>query len=59
MPIVALTASGLLGTTGFYVMGSEPMLIFAFQNMYGYIYQKAGLIVALVYAWPGRWSPLL
>ncbi|MDY0091933.1 MAG: fused MFS/spermidine synthase [Candidatus Vecturithrix sp.] len=36
-----------IGTTGFTAMALELMLIFAFQNMYGYIYQKAGLIVAL------------
>lgn len=36
-----------IGTTGFAAMGLELILIFAFQNMYGYIYQKAGLIVAV------------
>ncbi|GAK58474.1 spermine synthase [Candidatus Vecturithrix granuli] len=36
-----------IGTTGFAAMALELILIFAFQNMYGYIYQKAGLIVAL------------
>ncbi len=36
-----------IGTTGFAGMASELILIFAFQNVYGYIYQKAGLIVAV------------
>ncbi|MBD3307702.1 hypothetical protein GF339_14795 [candidate division KSB3 bacterium] len=34
-------------TTGFTGIALELILIFAFQNMYGYIYQKAGLIVAM------------
>jgi spermidine synthase len=36
-----------IGTTGFAGMALELILIFAFQNIYGYIYQKAGLIVAV------------
>ena len=35
-----------IGTTGFAGMALELILILAFQNMYGYVYQKAGLIVA-------------
>jgi spermidine synthase len=36
-----------VGTTGFAGMALELILIFAFQNIHGYIYQKAGLIVAV------------
>jgi spermidine synthase len=36
-----------IGATGFAGMALELILIFAFQNIYGYIYQKAGLIVAV------------
>jgi len=36
-----------IGTTGFMAMAVEIILIFAFQNIYGYIYQKIGLIVAV------------
>jgi spermidine synthase len=34
-------------TTGFAGMALEIILMFSFQNIYGYIYQKVGLIVAL------------
>lgn len=34
-------------TTGFAGMSLEIILIFAFQNIYGYIYQMIGLIVAM------------
>lgn len=36
-----------IATTGFMAMAVEIILIFAFQNIYGYIYQKIGLIVAV------------
>lgn len=36
-----------IGTTGFAGMALELILIFVFQNIYGYIYQKAGLIIAV------------
>jgi spermidine synthase len=36
-----------IGTTGFTGMALEIILIFSFQNIYGYIYQQIGLIVAL------------
>jgi spermidine synthase len=36
-----------IGTTGFSAMALEIVLIFAFQNIYGYVYQMLGLIVAL------------
>ena len=36
-----------IGTTGLAGIALELILIFAFQNIYGYIYQKAGLIVAV------------
>lgn len=41
--------NGLLAiaTTGFAGMAMEIILLFAFQNIYGYVYQKVGLIVAL------------
>lgn len=44
-----LKFNGLLAiaTTGFAGMALEIVLIFAFQNIYGYVYQKVGLIVAL------------
>jgi len=37
----------LIGTTGFAVMALEIVLIFMFQNLYGYVYEKIGIIVAL------------
>ncbi len=36
-----------IGTTGFTAMALEIVLVFAFQNIYGYVYQMLGLIVAL------------
>ena len=36
-----------IGTTGFTGMALEIILIFSFQNIYGYIYQQIGIIVAL------------
>jgi len=36
-----------IGTTGFSGMALELSLMFAFQNMYGYIYHKVGLLVAV------------
>jgi len=44
-----LKFNGLLAiaTTGFAGMALEIILLFAFQNIYGYIYQKVGLVVAL------------
>jgi len=36
-----------IGSTGFAAMAAELALLFAFQNIYGYVYQKVGLIVAL------------
>lgn len=44
-----LKFNGLLAiaTTGFAGMALEIILLFAFQNIYGYVYQKVGLIVAL------------
>lgn len=37
----------LIFTTGFCGIAIEILLIFAFQNLYGYIYAKIGLIVAV------------
>ena len=37
-------------STGFAGMGMEIILLFAYQNMYGYLYQKIGIIVALFMA---------
>jgi spermidine synthase len=44
-----LTFNGLLtiATTGFAGMALEIVLLFAFQNIYGYVYHKVGLIIAL------------
>jgi spermidine synthase len=44
-----LKFNGLLAiaTTGFAGMALEIILIFAFQNIYGYVYQKVGLIIAI------------
>lgn len=44
-----LKFNGLLAiaTTGFAGMALEIILLFAFQNIYGYVYQKVGLIIAL------------
>lgn len=36
-----------IGTTGFTAMALEIILIYAFQNIYGYVYQMIGMIVAL------------
>lgn len=36
-----------IGTTGFTGMALEIILIFSFQNIYGYLYQQIGLIIAL------------
>lgn len=35
-----------IASTGFAAMAAELALLFAFQNIYGYVYQKVGLIVA-------------
>jgi Spermidine synthase len=37
-------------STGFAAMGLEIILLFAYQNHYGYLYQKIGIIVALFMA---------
>jgi len=37
-------------STGFAGMGLEIILLFTYQNMYGYLYQKIGIIVALFMA---------
>ncbi len=37
----------VIGTTGFAVMALEIVLIFMFQNLFGYVYEKIGIIVAL------------
>ena len=44
-----LKFNGLLAiaTTGFAGMAMEIILLFAYQNIYGYLYYKVGLIVAL------------
>jgi spermidine synthase len=39
-----------IATTGFAGMALEIILLFAFQNIYGYVYQKVGMIVALFMA---------
>ncbi|MEE9260797.1 MAG: fused MFS/spermidine synthase [Candidatus Scalindua sediminis] len=36
-----------IATTGFAGIALEIILIFAFQNIYGYVYEKIGLIIAL------------
>jgi spermidine synthase len=36
-----------VATTGFAGMALEIILIFSFQNIYGYVYEKIGLIIAL------------
>ena len=36
-----------VATTGFAGMALEIILIYAFQNMYGYMYEKIGLIIAV------------
>jgi predicted membrane-bound spermidine synthase len=36
-----------IGTTGFTAMALEIVLIYVFQNRYGYVYQMIGLIVAI------------
>lgn len=46
----ALDALLAIGAVGFTAMGLEIVLIFAFQNVYGYAYAMIGLIVALFMA---------
>ena len=36
-----------IASTGFIAMAVEILLLFVFQNIYGYIYQQVGLIVAV------------
>jgi spermidine synthase len=36
-----------ISTTGLYGLSLEIILLFLFQNLYGYVYQKIGLMVAL------------
>ncbi len=47
----------VLFSTGFMVMGSEVLVIFAFQIFFGYIYFQIGLIVTVFLAGllPGAW----
>jgi len=40
----------LIGTTGFCGMALEILLIFVFQSLYGYVYTRIGLIVAVFMA---------
>jgi spermidine synthase len=42
-----LMAGTLIGTTGFCAMALEILLIFVFQALYGYVYTRIGLIVAM------------
>lgn len=56
--LVRITAEEfVLFTTGFMVMGSEVLVIFAFQIFFGYIYLQIGLIVTVFLAGllPGAW----
>ncbi|MGQ9660922.1 MAG: hypothetical protein ACUVWX_01115 [Kiritimatiellia bacterium] len=44
----AMSTTGLLmASTGFLAMALEMMLIFLFQSLFGYVYSRLGLIVAL------------
>ena len=47
----------VLFSTGFTVMGSEILVIFAFQIFFGYIYLQIGMIVTVFLAGllPGAW----
>ncbi len=36
-----------ISTTGFAALALEIILIYAFQNVYGYVYEKIGLIIAM------------
>ena len=56
--LVRITAEEfVLFSTGFMVMGSEVLVIFAFQIFFGYIYLQIGLIVTVFLAGllPGAW----
>ena len=56
--MVRITAEEfVLFSTGFIVMGSEVLVIFAFQIFFGYIYLQIGLIVTVFLAGllPGAW----
>ncbi len=46
----AFHALASIGAVGFTAMALEIVLIFAFQNVYGYVYRMIGLIVALFMA---------
>lgn len=45
--IVKFNATFLIAATGFFGMATEIIMIDLFQNIFGYIYQRIGLIVAL------------
>jgi spermidine synthase len=51
------TEEFVLFSTGFMVMGSEILVIFAFQIFFGYIYLQIGMIVTVFLAglMPGAW----
>ena len=56
--LVRMTAEEfVLFSTGFMVMGSEVLIIFAFQIFFGYIYLQIGLIITVFLAglMPGAW----
>lgn len=45
--LAGFSCFGVIMTTGYAAMAVEIVLIFMFQNLYGYIYEKIGLVVAL------------
>ena len=49
-PMRRFIALAVISTTGFAAMALEIMLIFAYQNLFGYVYGEIGLIIALFMA---------
>jgi len=49
-PAPRFAAIVVIATTGFVAMAVEIMLIFVYQNIFGYIYREIGLIIALFMA---------
>jgi len=45
--VVRTAAIFSIGTTGLASMALEIVLIFAFQNLYGYVYERIGMIIAM------------
>ena len=49
-PAPRFTAIAVITTTGFAAMAVEILLIYVYQNLFGYVYREIGLIIALFMA---------